>query len=132
MHPTIIAYKNVFLDAGGYSGSKNVDRMEDYDLFMRMMIIGKNIATYPGVLYDYYYDMAAQKKRKKIKFRFNESRLRLKRFYALGLYPLGIIYAMKPFVALLVPSKIIWKKRIATGLTRDEKIQLGGGGNDKQ
>lgn len=112
VHPTIIAKKKSIVAVGGYSEEDKANRLEDYDLFMRMRANGSRMATIQEVLFDYSYDINAQKKRRNIRYRINEFKIRFINFRRLGLYPKAIPFTIKPLIALLLPSNFIFRGRI--------------------
>lgn len=105
-HPTIMCRKKAIKDVGGYRDLKKTLRVEDYDLFMRMYANGSKIYNFQEPIFDYREDVFCAKK-KKYKYRINEAKVRYEGFKALGLLPKGYIYIIKPFVAGLIPQKVI-------------------------
>jgi glycosyltransferase involved in cell wall biosynthesis len=65
LHPTLLTFKNVLIDLGGYSD--NYNGIEDYDLFNRMINAGYKIANIDKYLFSYrlnksHINSAAEKK----------------------------------------------------------------------
>lgn len=107
VHASLMFRRNVIKEVGGYSEKKNAERSEDYDMLLRMYekkFRGFNINE---ELYFIREDDNAIKRRK-YKYRFNESYVKFKGFNGLGLMPKGFIYAIKPIVVGLIPNKILY------------------------
>lgn len=104
MHGSIAMRKEAVMDVGGYSVTKKTRRTEDFDLFARMYVAGSKGYNFQEILYNYKEDSDAQKKRK-FKYRVDESRVKLRAFKELGLMPKGLIYAIKPIIVGFIPKK---------------------------
>jgi len=85
-------------DIGGYRVSKETRRSEDYDLFMRLYARGMKGANIYDILYGYRVDKNTLSRRKFV-YRIDECVVRYKGFSALGLFPQGYIYVLKPILA---------------------------------
>ncbi|MDR1392833.1 MAG: glycosyltransferase [Bifidobacteriaceae bacterium] len=59
-HPTVMFRRAVVLEAGGY---RPFFHLEDYDLWVRLMMAGARIANLPDVLVDYRVSEAAYRRR---------------------------------------------------------------------
>lgn len=104
-HPTVLMRKDALDAIGGYRVSKETNRHEDYDLFMRMYAngyIGYNIQE---KLYKYRI-VNGDKKYRPMKDRINEAVIRYKGFEQLGILSLGIPYVIKPIFVGLIPQKL--------------------------
>lgn len=107
-HGSILTYRSSFDKAGLYSEEAYAERNEDYDLFMRMFSCGIKMYTIQEKMYYYRVDDVCYSKRK-YKYRITEAKVRAKGYKALGLYPKGLIYIIKPLIVGLLPQKIIRK-----------------------
>lgn len=107
-HPTIMARRIAFESVNGYEEKKYTNRTEDYDLFMRMFSKGIKFYTIQQKLFDYREDKNSYKKRK-YRYRINEAIVRAKGFKKLDLYPIGIVYVVKPLIVGLIPGFIMRK-----------------------
>ena len=107
-HGTVIFKRSALLRAGGYSTEKRCVRNEDYDLFMRMQLfsVGENLSE---PLYYFFEDKKAMKRRK-YRYRINETRVRFRGFKKLGLMPRAFPYVIKPLIVGLIPRFLL--KRI--------------------
>lgn len=102
IHATLMFRRNILIDSNGYWVSKLTLRCEDYELLMRlysMNYYGENIQKY---LY-YVREDDAAKKRRKYKFRIAESIIRFYGYYKLHLFPIGILYSIKPLIVGAIP-----------------------------
>lgn len=93
-----------------YRVSWDTIRAEDYDLFMRMYANGYKMYNIQEPLYMIREDNDAYKRRN-YRNRIKEAHVRLIGFKKLKLYPVGIIYVMKPLIVGLIPQKILAKMR---------------------
>lgn len=105
MHPTLMFRKRVFDVVHGYSTERLVTRNEDTDMLLKMYEAGFKGANIDEVLY--YYRLDAKKR--KYRYRFNETAVKWRGFYRCGLFPRGIPFALKPLVVGLVPDKLLDK-----------------------
>lgn len=105
-HPTILTYKKCFDVVNGYRESKDTDRNEDYDLFMRMFAKGIKMYTMQEKLYYYREDKNCYRKRK-YRYRFCELIVRARGFKELKLYPKAFPYVVKPLIVGLIPQKVL-------------------------
>lgn len=108
IHPTLMIKREAILVVKGYRSSPETKRMEDYDMFMRLYshnFIGYNLQEF---LYYYREDNQSLKKRK-YRYRIDESIVRYKGFKQLNLLPQGIIYVIKPLLVGLIPQRVLSK-----------------------
>ena len=106
VHPTTMIRREALEVVSGYREAWYTNRCEDYDLWMRMYakgFVGYNI---PIILFQYYQGKNSFPKRK-YKYRFGEAVTRAKGYSALGMYPKGIVYVVKPLIAGLLPSTLV-------------------------
>ena len=125
IHPTVMIRRSIFEKHSAYRSSKETWRCEDYELFMRLAKMGHRGHNIQEELFCYREDRVSYKKRK-MKYRIDEMRLRYNNFSELGiLYPIGWIYVIKPVVAGCVPScMILGAKKLyhQIGKLREKKV----------
>ncbi len=109
IHPVTIMKKASLDKVGGYRASKETRILEDYDLFMRMYAQGMKGANIQEYLYQYRVARNINKKRRPMKERINEAKVRYKGFKAMGISVKGIPYVVKPVILGLIPTKIFNK-----------------------
>lgn len=108
LHATIMFRKEALAAVSGYSSEKLVTRCEDFDMLLRMYAAGLKGANIKDVLYFYRVDEQTLKKRK-YRYRFNETAVKWRGFYRCGLFPKGIPYAIKPLIVGLIPVGLLEK-----------------------
>ena len=108
VHPATIFRKSAIMETSYYRVAKETKRVEDFDLFARMYSKGLRGYNLQEPLFYYCEDKSSYKKRK-YTFRINEAIIRYKAFKALKLFPIGIIYVIKPLVVGIIPSMIMIK-----------------------
>lgn len=111
IHPTIVfrtcALKKVLEnDSEIYCQSSFIGRSEDYDLFMRMESLNLKGYNIQKNLLKYREDKNSYKKRK-FKYAFTESIVRLRGYIKLKINPLYYIYCFKPIILYTLPLPII-------------------------
>lgn len=104
VHPTIMIRSKIIKGVSGYRDIKKTLRCEDYDLWFRLYEKGYKGYNIQESLLNYYEGRYSFNKRK-FKYRLNESRIRLEGYKRLHLYPLGLIYVIKPLIIGLIPAK---------------------------
>ncbi len=109
-HPTVMICADALKKCGGYRVSKETRRCEDYDLFMRMYVRGYTGMNIQENLY-YYRIINNNNKYRPMKYRIDEAVVRAKGYKALGLYPQGLIYVLKPVIIGLIPQFLFRKIR---------------------
>lgn len=108
IHPSVMIRRSIFDTQEAYRFSKDTWRCEDYELFMRLMRLGYRGANIQQELFCYREDANSYRKRK-LKYRVDEMKLRYRNFKELGLlYPIGWLYVVRPLAAAMVPSKLIY------------------------
>lgn len=108
VHPTIMLRRKSFERINGYRDIPKTYRVEDYDLFMRMIIDGQKIYTIQEKLFNFREDEKSYARRK-YKYRINEFKVRYENFKKMGLLPKYIIYVVKPLIVGLIPGKVLKK-----------------------
>ena len=108
IHPSVMIRRSIFDTQEAYRFSKDTWRCEDYELFMRLTRLGYRGANIQQELFCYREDSNSYRKRK-FKYRVDEMKLRYRNFKNLGLlYPIGWLYVVRPLVAAVVPSRLIY------------------------
>ncbi len=107
-HPTILIRRKALEAVNNYNDVWYTNRCEDYDLWMRLYAAGYKGYNLKEILFQYYEGKDSFPKRK-YRYRFGEAVMRAKGYAALGLYPKGLIFVLKPLVAGLLPSTIVKK-----------------------
>lgn len=106
IHASVLMRKDDILSIGGYDPT--AIRVEDYDLWLRMVAKGLKIITIPDILYRIYADKKSYK-RKEFRYRLNEARVKfnaLKRLnVSFGLY----LFVLKPILVGLIPSNLLFR-----------------------
>lgn len=106
VHASIMFRREVLESVGGYREIKRVKRSEDYDLLMRLYEKGYTGENISEILYWIRTD-ANTFKRRKYRYRFNEAAVKLEGFAKLDLLPEGLLYAVKPMIVGLIPSRLL-------------------------
>lgn len=110
-HPTSIYRKSVFNKVGGYSEGKDLIRIEDYHLWFKMYKLGYKGVNVVEPL-GYYRDDYAAAKRRNLKNRVNEMKLRLHIYKEFDLPKIELIAALKPLVFILIPTRVYYYLRM--------------------
>lgn len=106
-HATVIMKKSSVLAVGGYDTA--AIRVEDYDLWLRMIKKEMIIRTLPTALYTVRWDIDDYKRRN-AKAKWREFRFRFNRFRDLGFGLMGVLFSLKPLLLLLIPSSLQFLK----------------------
>lgn len=83
-------------------------RVEDYDLWMRIMAIGGNIQTLPLKLYTIQWSFKDYRRKKRMD-RLRETKYKLKGMMLNRLPLWSYIFVIKSFILILVPNFILYK-----------------------
>lgn len=113
-HATCIIKKTAYDAVSGYSVSDKLLRVEDYDLWVKMYSAGYKGYNLPQVLYKMRDDRNAIKRRK-FKYRVNESRVSVSAVRKLNVSKKYYIFALKPIIVGILPEFIytfLHKKRL--------------------
>lgn len=109
IHPSVMFRKSVFEQFGGYCESRRTLRCEDYEFFMRLHGSGCYGYNLQKELFYYRQERASFKKRK-LRYRMDEMRLRKKGFAMLGLTGWRTrLQILRPLAAALVPSGLLYR-----------------------
>ena len=107
IHPSVMFRSDALRKAGGYHSSVRTLRCEDYELFMRMTMDGYKGFNLQLPLFMYREDINTVHRRK-LRFRIDETRLRLCYFRKLGiLFPYGWIYVLRPLAGFFIPDFLL-------------------------
>ena len=110
-HAGCMMRTSVMKELGGYSESKNCERVEDYDLWVRLYAAGYKGYNIQETLYAMRDDRNAIKRRS-LRNRLNESCLKMRAGNLLDHRMTGYVYAVVPILKALVPSSIYcWAHR---------------------
>lgn len=102
-HAGCMVRTSVLKELGGYSNLPEVERIEDYDLWIRLYLIGYKAYNIQEPLYSMRDDRNAIK-RKKFKFRITEHKLKKKMCKSFNLPFKYRLLAYKPLILGLMPS----------------------------
>lgn len=109
LHPSVIFRRTALESVGGYRIAKEVKRLEDYDLFMRMYAIGMKGYNIQEKLYKYKVQRDLKKKYRSMRDRINEAKVRYRGFKEMGILGKGIPYIAKPIILGLISTKLFNK-----------------------
>lgn len=104
-HAPCMVKKEAYLAVNGYAVTNTRLRVEDWDLWIRMYEKGFRGFNIPKPLYWMRDDRNAIRRRK-LKYRLNESRVSISAVKKLKLPKKYYIYALKPIIVGLLPLKI--------------------------
>lgn len=110
VHGSLMFRKRAFETAGMYRSARLTRRAEDYELLMRMYAAGLRGANLQQPLYRFLEDRDACRRRK-YRYRMDETIVRLQGFGRLGLLPRGLPYAVKPLAVGLIPDRLLQRLR---------------------
>lgn len=104
-HAGCMMRTSVMKELGGYSESKNCERVEDYDLWVRLYAAGYKGYNIQETLYQMRDDRNATRRRT-VRNRLNESGVKFRAGVMFRIPLWGCAYAMIPMVKLLIPTSI--------------------------
>ena len=107
-HPTVLMRRDVLGEMQGYRVSKETNRHEDYDLFMRIYSAGYIGYNIQEKLYMYRI-VNGDKKYRPMKDRIKEAKVRYIGFKKMGILNSGLPYVLKPIIIGLIPQ-ILFKR----------------------
>jgi glycosyltransferase EpsE len=103
IHASVVMRKRHIVDVGKYD--EKAVRVEDYDLWFRMLSKGYKIATIPRPLYNVHWDRSDYSRRK-FRYRWIEAQIRWKGFKALKVPTFYYPYVLKPIAVGMLPHLI--------------------------
>ena len=105
IHASVLMRAKDLVDAGKYD--EKALRVEDYDLWLRMLSRGYKIATIPKVLYSVHWDRSDYSRRK-FRYRWIEAQIRWKGFRALKVSAFYYPYVLKPVLVGMLPHLVTY------------------------
>ena len=108
VHPAAMFRIECLKRVGGYRAVRETERVEDYDLFMRLYAAGYKGYNIQEPLLRYLVNLDEMQRKRRYRYRINEAIVRFRGFRKLGLMPEGLLYAVRPLVIGLIPQKILW------------------------
>lgn len=107
IHPSVMFRAKLFDENTGYLASEETLRCEDYEIFMNLAGRGQQGYNLQENLFCYRETRDSYKKRK-VKFRLNEAKIRYRNYKKMGLlFPVGWLHVLRPIMACLIPSKVL-------------------------
>jgi glycosyltransferase EpsE len=82
-------------------------RVEDYDLWFRLLANGATIVTIPQVLYFISWEFSDYGRRRFVD-RITEVAVRRKGIRALRVHPISLLYVIKPILVGMIPQKLLY------------------------
>jgi glycosyltransferase EpsE len=107
IHASTMMRKRDIVTVGGYDGRPSRIRVEDYDLWIRMINKGYQIATLPKILYRIHWNMSDYARKKRV-HRWNELKVKWMALQITGVPPYYCVYLLKPVFAAMIPSKLMY------------------------
>lgn len=114
-HAPCMVRRQALTAVGGYTEDKKFLRVEDYDLWIKLYAAGYRGINLKKPLYRMRDDRKATARRK-FRYRINEARVKAKAVRLLKLPAWGYLYALRPILVGLLPTRLY---------TRLHKKQLG-------
>lgn len=104
-HAPCMVRKEAYEAVNGYSTKKITLRVEDYDMWVRMLALGFKGINLDIPLYKMRDDLNAYKRRK-FKYRINEAYVKLKAFKYLKPPFYTVVYVFRPIIVGMLPRSI--------------------------
>lgn len=104
-HAPCMVRTEAYLAVGGYTVDKNLLRMEDYHLWIKMFSMGYRGFNLKEALYKMRDDRNATKRRS-YKYRINEARVHYIAVKSLKLPKKNYIYMLRPLIVGLIPERL--------------------------
>ncbi|WP_227762463.1 glycosyltransferase family 2 protein [Zhaonella formicivorans] len=105
IHATVLMRKQDIVDVGMYN--EEAFRVEDYELWMRLVSKGYVIKTLPKILYKIRWDISDYSRRA-FKYRLIEAKVRLNGYRKMGVCVKDYIYVFKPIILGLIPKNLMF------------------------
>lgn len=126
IHPTVMYRREIFEKDGGYRPGEETMRCEDYEIFMRLRRHGFRGYNIQQFLFSYREDKESFRKRK-MKYRINEAKLRYRNFKAMKLLlPVGWLYVLRPVAGGLLPAEAVARLKRAEARLRARGLPAEG------
>ncbi|HVN22935.1 MAG TPA: glycosyltransferase family 2 protein [Syntrophorhabdales bacterium] len=109
VHPSVMMRKKAIIEAGKYD--EHAIRLEDYELWLRLVGGGHKIVNIPEDLYNLHWDRSDYSRRR-FKYRFGEMRLVLRALNSLNAPPSCYGYLLKPLFAGLLPKRLLFQHHV--------------------
>ena len=124
-HAPCVIKTEALKDVGCYSVDEKLLRVEDYHLWFKLFIAGYKCYSLEETLYKMRDDNDAYKRRN-LKNRINETRLKLWGFKKIKIPIYKYIWAVKPIIAFLLPKKIyqIFHYKNLKQNTKGDKVKI--------
>lgn len=106
VHPSVMLRKEVVRELHGYAQTQLTRRAEDYEFLMRLYACGYKGYNIQEILLGYREDLNSYKKRK-YRWRIDESRVRYQGFLRLGILKGNKRYVLKPLLIGMVPNGLM-------------------------
>lgn len=106
IHPAVMMRMDVVKSLRGYSEAVQVERSEDYDLFMRIYAAGFHGYNLQEALLEYREDVQSYAKRN-YRYRLHECQVRYMGFRRLGILQGNLRYVCKPLLVGLIPGALL-------------------------
>lgn len=104
VHASVVMRAEAIRAVGGYD--TRAVRVEDYDLWFRLLANGATIVTIPQVLYFIRWELSGYG-RKRFVDRITEASVRRKGIRALDVHPISLLYVTKPILVGMLPHKLL-------------------------
>lgn len=104
-HASVMMRRNDVVAAGKYNPSAL--RVEDYDLWSRMISKGYQIRTLPRMLYDVHWNFSDYR-RKKIKYRFIEAKFKFHAYRRLKVPYYHYVFLLKIAISAVLPRLFLY------------------------
>lgn len=107
IHASTMIRKKDIMSVGGYDERPSRIRVEDYDLWIRMINKGYRVATLPKILYRIHWDISDYTRKKKM-HRWNELKVKWMALQITGVPSCYCVYLLKPVFTAMVSSKLMY------------------------
>lgn len=105
VHASVLMRAEAMRAVGGYD--RRALRVEDYDLWFRLLANGATIVTIPQLLYFIHWDLSNYG-RKRFVDRITEVAVRKKGIRSLDVHPISLLYAAKPILVGMLPHRLLY------------------------
>lgn len=105
LHATVLMRREDIISVGQYN--ERAIRVEDYDLWLRLIAQGYKIRTLPKILYLVHWDKADYGRRR-LRYRIIEMKVRFNGYRLLRLPVLNYLYVCKPLITGMIPKNLMY------------------------